>query len=119
MTYNPQSRNTIMSKIQQLYGTEKQNKRRCTGGSRTYRADGITGLQLAIKITLVLRHTSSTVNGNSTMLKTETRHYADACAQQFLSVHGEFNQTSPQSAQLPYEHMACVAHMLLWRFLHN
>lgn len=131
VTYNPPSRNTIMLKIQQLYDTEKKTK-----------GDVLVGAEY---IALTGDHWTSVSNHNYlgvtahiidckwklhsfalAMLKTDTRHYADACAQQFLSVaeawgvQQKITTVGTDSARnmiaaarkLPYEHMPCVAHML-------
>ena len=60
------------------------------------------------------------------MLKTETRHYADACAEQCMSVaeawevqqkvtivgtDGARNMVAA-AKKLPFEHMPCIAHLI-------
>ncbi|CAG6022948.1 unnamed protein product [Menidia menidia] len=126
VTYNLPSRTTIMSKIQLLYDTEKKTK-----------GDVLVGAE---HIALTGDHWTSVSNHNYlgvtahiidcewklqsfalAMLKTESRHYADACAQQFLSVaeawgvQSKITTVGTDSARnmiaaarkLPYEHMPC------------
>ncbi|XP_038129201.1 E3 SUMO-protein ligase ZBED1-like [Cyprinodon tularosa] len=131
MTYNPPSRNTIMSKIQQLYDSERNPK-----------GDVLVGAE---HIALTGDHWTSVSNHNYlgvtahiidcewklqsfalAMLKTEARHHADNCTQQFLTVaeawgvQPRITTVGTDSARnmiaaarkLPYQHMPCVAHML-------
>ncbi|CAG6016071.1 unnamed protein product, partial [Menidia menidia] len=111
MTYNPPSQTTIMSKIQQLYDTEKKPKRRRTISNHNYL--GVTAHIIDCEWKLQ--------SFALAMLKAETGHYADACARQFLSVaeawgvQPKITTVGTDSARnmiaAAYEHMPCVAHM--------
>lgn len=130
-TFNPPSRATVMKRIHQLYDTERETK------------EGV--LARADHVALTGDHWTSVSNENYlgvtahlidsewklksfalTVTKTVTRHYADACAEQFNTVTEEWKiedkvtTIGTDSArnmiaavrQLPFEHMPCVAHML-------
>lgn len=127
-------RKTISGKIQQLYDTEKQAK--------------LDALQKAEFVALTGDHWTSVRNSNYvgvtahladvtegtwhlqsfalTVQKTNTRHYAENCAEQFLSVAEEWGiqqkvttigtdsaRTMMATARcLPFQHMPCVAHIV-------
>ncbi|XP_070761682.1 E3 SUMO-protein ligase ZBED1-like [Enoplosus armatus] len=133
-TFQLPCRKTISGKIQQLYDTEKQAK--------------LDALQKAEFVALTGDHWTSVSNSNYvgvtahladvtegtwhlqsfalTVQKTNTRHYAENCAEQFLSVAEEWGiqqkvttigtdsaRTMMATARrLPFQHMPCVAHIV-------
>ncbi|XP_047243631.1 E3 SUMO-protein ligase ZBED1-like [Girardinichthys multiradiatus] len=132
-SYKPPSRSTLTTKIGKMYDGEKKNKLEIlVNDSPNYVA--ITGDQW----TSAGNHSYLGVTGhfidgewnlNSfalTVMKTETRHFADKCVEQFLKVvHdwgienkistiGTDNAANMLAAMrtLPYEHIACNAHLL-------
>ena len=125
------SRTTVMKRIHQLYGDERNTEEEMLAG--------------ACHVALMGDHWTSVSNHNSlgvtahlidsewkrksfalTLSKTVTRHYADACAEQFNAVTKEWEienkvtMIGTDSArnmvaaarQLPTEHIPCAAHML-------
>ena len=125
------SRTTVMKRIHQLYGDERNKKEELLSG--------------ACHVALTGDHWTSVSNHNYlgvtahlidsewklksfalTVSKTVTRHYADACAEQFIAVTKEWEienkvtTVGTDSArnmvaaarQMPFEHIPCAAHML-------
>uniref|UniRef100_A0A3B3Q6P6 HAT C-terminal dimerisation domain-containing protein n=1 Tax=Paramormyrops kingsleyae TaxID=1676925 RepID=A0A3B3Q6P6_9TELE len=130
-TYILPSRGTVLSRINQLYDTEKISKR--------------DNLAHANHVALTGDHWTSISNDNYlgvtariidcdwkltsfalTVLKSVTRHYSDACAEQFLTVADDWGiqekvtTVRTDSARnmvavarkLPFHHMPCAAHIL-------
>ncbi|XP_072246410.1 E3 SUMO-protein ligase ZBED1-like [Leuresthes tenuis] len=132
-SYKPPCRTTVTTKISKMYDGEKKNKLEIlvedlpnfvaitgdhwsSAGNHSYL--GVTG-----------HFIDGEWNLNSfalTVMKTETRHFADKCAEQFLNVANDWgignkistidtdsaaNMLAAMRA-LPYEHIACNAHIL-------
>uniref|UniRef100_A0A3B5A479 BED-type domain-containing protein n=1 Tax=Stegastes partitus TaxID=144197 RepID=A0A3B5A479_9TELE len=125
------SRTTVMKRIHQLYGNERNAKEELLAG--------------ACHVALTGDHWTSVSNHNYlgvtahiidsewklksfalTVSKTVTRHHADACAEQVDAVTKEWQIENKVTTigtdsarnmvaaarQLPFEHMPCAAHML-------
>ncbi|KAL0178787.1 hypothetical protein M9458_027681, partial [Cirrhinus mrigala] len=130
-SYKPPSRATIMTKIQELYENEKE-KRKEVLAQVNYIAltgDHWTSVSNNNYLGVTAHYISDTWELKSfalTILKTEERHFAEACKEQFLSVarkwdiEGKTTTIGTDSARnmvaairlTRYEHMNCVAHML-------
>ncbi|XP_076864022.1 E3 SUMO-protein ligase ZBED1-like [Brachyhypopomus gauderio] len=129
--YKPPSRSTIMSKIHQLYDTEKKSKLDVVAGAQyiALTGDHWTSISNHNYLGVTAHYIDSEWKLTSfalSMRKTDTRHSADACADQFLSVaeawqvQQKITTVSTDGARymvaaakrLPYEHMPCIAHML-------
>ncbi|XP_072237421.1 E3 SUMO-protein ligase ZBED1-like [Leuresthes tenuis] len=132
-SYKPPCRTTVTTKISKMYDGEKKNKLEIlvedspnfvaitgdhwtSAGNHSYL--GVTG-----------HFIDGEWNLNSfalTVMKTETRHFADKCAEQFLNVANDWGIENKISTigtdsaanmlaatrALPYEHIACYAHIL-------
>lgn len=132
-SYKPPCRTTVTNKISKMYDGEKKNKLEIlvedspncvaitgdhwtSAGNHSYL--GVTG-----------HFIDGEWNLNSfalTVMKTETRHFADKCAEQFLKVANDWGIENKISTigtdsaanmlaamrALPYEHIACNAHIL-------
>ncbi|XP_014266911.2 E3 SUMO-protein ligase ZBED1-like [Maylandia zebra] len=132
-SYKPPCRTTVTTKISKMYDGEKKNKLEIlaedspncvaitgdhwtSAGNHSY--FGVTG-----------HFIDSEWNLNSfalTVMRTETRHFADKCAEQFLKVANDWGIENKISTigtdsaanmlaamrALPYEHIACNAHIL-------
>ncbi|XP_072223318.1 E3 SUMO-protein ligase ZBED1-like [Leuresthes tenuis] len=132
-SYKPPCRTTVTTKISKMYDGEKKNKLEIlvedspnfvaitgdhwtSAGNHSYL--GVTGYFI-----------DGEWNLNSfalTVMKTETRHFADKCAEQFLNVANDWGIENKISTidtdsaanmlaamrALPYEHIACNAHIL-------
>ncbi len=132
-SYKPPCRTTVATKISKMYDGEKKNKLEIlVEDSPNYVAK--TGDHW----TLAGNHSYLGVTGhfidgewnlNSfalTVMKTETRHFADKCAEQFLKVANDWGIENKISTigtdsaanmlaalrALPYEHITCNAHIL-------
>ncbi|RXN10852.1 zinc finger BED domain-containing 1-like protein [Labeo rohita] len=130
-SYKPPSRATVMMKIHKLYENEKE-KRKEVLAQVNYIAltgDHWTSVSNNNYLGVTAHYISDTWELKSfalTILKTEERHFAEACKEQFLSVarkwdiEGKTTTIGTDSARnmvaairlTRYEHMNCVAHML-------
>ncbi|RXN29270.1 zinc finger BED domain-containing 1-like protein [Labeo rohita] len=129
-SYKPPSRATVMMKIHELYENEKE-KRKEVLAQVNYIA--LTGDHWTVSnnnyLGVTAHYISDTWELKSfalTILKTEERHFAEACKEQFLSVarkwdiEGKTTTIGTDSARnmvaairlTRYEQMNCVAHML-------
>ncbi|XP_063765784.1 E3 SUMO-protein ligase ZBED1-like [Eleginops maclovinus] len=130
-SYKPSARGTIVTRIHELFGSEKAKK--------------AEQLAQATFIALTGDHWTSVSNHNYLGVtahliddkwelhsfalgvgKTEERHFAEACASQFLQVAKEWEITDKVTTigtdsarnmivaarSLPFEHMPCVAHII-------
>uniref|UniRef100_A0A3P9K018 HAT C-terminal dimerisation domain-containing protein n=1 Tax=Oryzias latipes TaxID=8090 RepID=A0A3P9K018_ORYLA len=130
-SYKPPSRATVMTKIHALYESEKE-KRKEVLAQVNYIAltgDHWTSVSNDNYLGVTAHFISDTWELKSfalTILKTEERHFAEACKEQFLSVarkwdiEGKTTTIGTDSARnmvaairlTRYEHMNCVAHMV-------
>ena len=132
-SYKPPCRTTLTTKISKMYDGEKKNKLEILVEDSP-NCVAITGDHW----TSVGNHSYLGVTGhfidgewnlNSfalTVMKSETRHFADKCAEQFLKVANDWGIENKISTigtdsaanmlaamrALPYEHIACNAHIL-------
>ncbi|XP_065099150.1 E3 SUMO-protein ligase ZBED1-like [Paramisgurnus dabryanus] len=129
--YKPPSRATVMTKIHELYDNEKE-KRKAVLAQVNHIAltgDHWTSVSNNNYLGVTAHFISDTWELKSfalTILKTEERHFAEACKEQFLSVarkwdiEGKTTTIGTDSARnmvaairlTRYEHMSCVAHMV-------
>nr|XP_025038056.1 zinc finger BED domain-containing protein 1-like [Pelodiscus sinensis] len=130
-SYTLPSRGTIASRINDLYDNEKTAKLELL---RNAPAVALTGdhwssssNQNYLGVTAHLIDTAWTLQSFAvTVIPTEERHYAEACAERFMDVAEEWNiqekvttvstdsacNTVAATSRLSFEHMACVAHSL-------
>lgn len=133
LSYRLPCRTTVTNKISKMYDEEKKKKRETlmedspkyvaitgdhwtSAGNHSYL--GVTGHFIDGEWNLI--------SFALTVMKTETRHFADKCAEQFLKVANDWglemkistigtdsaaNMLAAMRA-LPYEHIACNAHIL-------
>ncbi|TRY64888.1 hypothetical protein DNTS_024589 [Danionella cerebrum] len=129
--YKPPSRATVMTKIHELYENEKE-KRNLVLAQVNYIAltgDHWTSVSNNNYLGVTAHYISDTWELKSfalTILKTEERHFAEACKEQFLSVarkwdiEAKMTTIGTDSARnmvaairlTRYEHMNSVAHMV-------
>ncbi len=130
-SYQLPSRGTIVTRIHELYDTEKAKKvnQLAEGTFIALTGDHWTSVsnQNYLGVTAHLIddnwHLHSFTLG---VLKTEERHFAEACASQFLNVANEWEITDKVTTigtdsapnmiaaarSLPFEHIPCVAHVI-------
>ncbi len=129
--YKPPSRATVMTKIHELYENEKEKRKEVLAQVNhiALTGDHWTSVSNNNYLGVTAHFISDTWELKSfalTILKTEERHFAEACKEQFLSVarkwdiEGKTTTIGTDSARnmvaairlTRYEHMNCVAHMV-------
>ena len=129
--YKPPSRGTVMTKIHDLYKTEKKKKEEdlAVADYVALTGDHWTSVSNNNYLGVTAHHITKTWELKSfalTTMKTEERHFAEACAEQFLTVarkweiEGKVTTIGTDSARnmiaaarlLTFEHMPCIAHIL-------
>ncbi|KAJ8375317.1 hypothetical protein SKAU_G00058970 [Synaphobranchus kaupii] len=125
------SRTTVMKRIHQLYGDERTAKEEVLAGACHVALTGDHWTSVSNKnylgVTAHLIDSEWKLKSFAlTVSKTVTRHYADACAEQFNAVTKEWEIENKVTTigtdsarnmvaaarQLPFEHIPCAAHML-------
>ncbi|XP_060758390.1 E3 SUMO-protein ligase ZBED1-like [Neoarius graeffei] len=129
--YKPPSRGTVITKINKLYDAKKKTKEEDLASAEyvALTGDHWTSVSNNNYLGVTAHHITKIWELKSfalTVMKTEARHFAEACAQQFQTVahkwkiEGKISTIGTDSARnmtaaaklLPYEHMPCIAHML-------
>ena len=129
--YKTPSRGTVMTKINKLYDTTKKTKEEDLASAEyvALTGDHWTSVSNDNYLGVTAHHITITWELKSfalTVMKSEERHFAEVCAQQFQTVahkwkiEGKITTIGTESARnmtataklLPYEHMPCIAHML-------
>ena len=130
-SYKTPSRGTIVTRIHELYGSEKATKVEQMARSSFIALTGDHWTSVSyhnyIGITAHLMDDNWQLHSFALgVVKTEERHLAEACARQFLDVAKEWGITDrvitigtdsarnmvAAASSLPFEHMPCVAHII-------
>ncbi|KAI7807507.1 putative zinc finger BED domain-containing protein 1-like [Triplophysa rosa] len=130
-TYTPPSRGTVLSRINQLYDTEKKSKRDTLAQTKHVALTGDHWTSISnhnyLGVTAHVIDCDWKLKSFAlTVLKSVTRHYSDACAEQFLTVADDWGvrekvtTVGTDSARnmvaaarkLPFHHMPCAAHIV-------
>lgn len=125
------SRGTVLKKIHNLYDVERNAKEKLLAETSHVALTGdhwtSVGNHNYLGVTAHFINSDWELKSFAlTVSKTVSRHYADACAEQFLAlakqwnIEGKVTTLGTDSArnmvaaahQLPFQHMPCVAHML-------
>lgn len=117
-----------MTKINKLYDAKKKTKEEELASAEyvALTGDHWTSVSDTNYLGVTAHHITKTWELKSFVMKTEERHFAEACAEQFQTVahkweiEGKITTIGTDSARnmtaaakiLPYEHMPCIAHML-------
>ncbi|KAI7790272.1 putative zinc finger BED domain-containing protein 1-like [Triplophysa rosa] len=129
--YKPPSRGIVMTKINELYDAKKKTKEEDLASAEyvALTGDHWTSVSNNNYLGVTAHHITNTWELKSfalTVMKSEERHFAEVCAQQFQivahewEIEGKITTIGTDSAHnmtaaaklLPYEHMPCIAHML-------
>nr|XP_055048150.1 E3 SUMO-protein ligase ZBED1-like [Misgurnus anguillicaudatus] len=130
-SYTLPARRTVLTRINQLYDTEKLSKEEKLSQAQYVALTGDHWTSVSnhnyLGVTTHFIDCNWTLQSFAlTVLKTETRHYSDACAEQFLTVADKWNITEKVTTigtdsarnmiaaarKLPFDHIPCAAHIL-------